>query len=765
MKWTGPALACALALLAACGDARPAAFAKPGGGCSHCHGGVANPAPPADTSGGSATTSVTVGAHQLHLRDTPVRSAVSCTECHLVPAAVDSPGHIDSPPAEVTFGPLARHGATATPTSPTWSRSPDARCSDVYCHGAAMRSPPAQGPAWTFAQEPDPGRPGVCSTCHGAPPPLPHPQVAACSGCHPETVRPDGTIDVDAGRHIDGTVQVTGLGCSSCHGSDQNPAPPVDTMGSSATTDVTVGAHQLHLRDTPVRSAVHCSECHLVPAAVDSPGHVDSGPPAEVTFGALASHTTTPSWNRGSATCSGVYCHGATMRSPPTQGPVWTFAQAPDPGRPDVCSTCHGWPPPPPHLQLTTCSGCHPETVVADGTNRTIDVAGGRHIDGILQVIIAGGCAGCHGYPPASGAHAVHFGLTGVAGSGRYGDLAILEDRYPSSTPTTAPAVYAFGCGHCHPLDPVKHLDGTVEVEVYDAAAPAGSLKARADPAAAYSGGADGTCSGVYCHSSGQEIPSWVKPYDGPAILSPAWTTGGPPGCAGCHDDPPRYPSGGAGAPDANTHLQLADDGWEYGHFPGLLGAWHTSYHGAWSAGADAGPVTCQTCHEQTVDPVATGPSAFYWLDTTGQYQLPGGDAGRLASAQWQATQCATCHAAGGTASAGAGRVLPLRHVNGTREVAFDPRTLLPVNAYPGAPTSGLTRPYWVRGLSGSPTSVPPGGLYEPDTSTFSVELSGASYDPATKTCSSVACHLLETQVRWGVTPVGWATCSPCHGY
>ena len=937
MRWTGPALACALALLAACGDTRPAAFAKPGGGCSHCHGGVANPAPPADTSGGSATTSVTVGAHQLHLRDTPVRSAVNCTECHLVPPAVDSPGHLDSPPAEVTFGPLARHEGSTTPASPSWSRSPDARCSGVYCHGATLRSPPAQGPTWTFSIEPDPGRPGVCATCHGAPPPLPHPQVADCSGCHPETVDAGGAILVAGGKHIDGAVQVGGLGCTSCHGDaqTQNPAPPVDTAGSSATTDVAVGAHQLHLRDTAIRQAVACTECHVVPAAVDSPGHIDA-PPAEVTFGPLASHNAAPGWNRGSATCSGVYCHGATlasgpaqgpvwtfavepdpgrpgvcttchgappplphpqssacwnchpetvdssgailvaggkhidgvvqpatvtcttchgsanpapprsvsgltattavevgahqihlrdtpvrsaiacsechvvpvdvgdpghidavqatvtfgplaaargatpgwdragpicsgvychgatMSSPPARGPVWTFAQEPDPGRPGVCSTCHGWPPPPPHVQLTGCNTCHPATVLPGGS---VDVAGGRHIDGTLEVTISGGCAGCHGFPPATGAHAVHFGLAGVAGSGSYGDLTVLQDRYPTSTPTTAPPVYAFGCGHCHPLDAGKHLDGTVEVEVYDATAPAGSLKARASPTAAYSGGPNGTCSGVYCHSSGQEMPSWVKPYGGPAILSPAWTTGGPPGCAGCHDDPPRYPSGGAGAPDANTHLQLADDGWEYGHFPGLLGAWHTSYHGAWSAGADAGPITCQTCHEQTVDPAATGPSGFYWLDTTGQYQLPGGDPARLANAQWQSTQCATCHAAGGTAPASAGRVLPLRHVNGTRDVAFDSRALLPVNAYPGAPTSGLTRPYWVRGLSSGPSPLPPGGLYEADTSTFSVELSGASYDPGTKTCSSVACHLQETQVRWGVTPVGWSTCSPCHGY
>lgn len=546
--------------------------------------------------------------------------------------------------------------------------------------------------------------------------------------------------------------------CGNCHGSAQSAAPPVDTAGSSATTGVTVGAHQIHLRDTPVRLAVACSECHLVPSAVDAPGHLDA-PPAEVTFGAVAtSRGATPSWDRAGVTCSGVHCHGATMRSPPAQAPTWTFVSEPDPGRPGVCSTCHGWPPPPPHFQLTGCSGCHPDTVLSDGT---IDLQGGRHIDGILQVSIAGGCAGCHGYPPATGAHLAHFGLTGVADTGSYGDLTVLQDRYPAATPGTAPAVYAFGCGHCHPLDAARHLDSTVEVEVRDPAAPAGSLKARSAPTAAYAGG---VCSGVYCHSSGQESPSWTRPRDGAAVASPAWTSGQSLGCGGCHDDPPAYPSGGAGAADANTHLQLADDGWEYGHFPGMLGAWHTSYHGGWRAASDAAPITCQTCHAQTVDPAVAGPSGFYWLDTSGDYQLPGGDPARLASPYWANTHCATCH--GGGAPAGSGGVLPLRHVNGTREVAFDPRTLLPVNVYPGAPTSGLTRPYWVRGLSGGgPTPVPAGGLYEADTSTFSVELSGAGYDPATKTCSGVACHLQETQVRWGVTPVGTATCSPCHGY
>ena len=550
-------------------------------------------------------------------------------------------------------------------------------------------------------------------------------------------------------------------GCSNCHGGAQNPAPPFALSGATAATEVAVGAHQIHLRDTPIRSAIPCAECHLVPAAADSPGHIDS-PPADVTFGMLATESgaAMPWWSRSpEARCSGVYCHGATMRSPPPQGPTWTFAQEPDPGRPGICATCHGWPPPAPHVQLTGCNGCHSATVLIDGT---IDLLGGKHIDGALQVAVSGGCAGCHGYPPATGAHAVHFGLTGVAASGSYGDLTVLQDRYPAATPVTAPAVYAFGCGHCHPLAAAKHMDGTVEVEVQDAAAPAGSLKARSAPAAAYSGGA---CSGVYCHSSGQESPSWSKPYGGPATASPAWTSGLSLGCGGCHDNPPAYPSGGAGAVDANTHVGLADDGWEFGHFAGLLGAWHTSYHGAWNPGTDATPITCQTCHEQTVDPSATGPSGFYWLDTTGQYQLPGGDANRLASPYWPNTQCGTCHTGGGV-PAGTGRVLPLRHVDGSREVVFDQRTLLPVNVYPGAPTSGLTRPYWVRGLvGGGPAPVPPGGLFEGDTSTFSVELSGAGYQPATKTCSAVACHLQEAQVQWGVTPVGWGTCSPCHAY
>lgn len=546
--------------------------------------------------------------------------------------------------------------------------------------------------------------------------------------------------------------------CGNCHGSAQTAAPPVDTAGSSATTSVTVGAHQIHLRDTPVRLAVACSECHLVPAAVDAPGHIDA-PPAEVTFGTVAtSRGATPSWDRAGPTCSGVHCHGATMRSPPAQGPTWTFAVEPDPGRPGVCSTCHGWPPPPPHFQLTGCTGCHPDTVLPDGT---IDLQGGRHIDGILQVRIGGGCAGCHGYPPATGAHLVHFGLTGIADTGSYGDLTVLQDRYPAATPTTAPAVYAFGCGHCHPLDAAKHLDSTVEVEVRDPAAPAGSLKARSAPTAAYAGG---TCSGVYCHSSGQEAPSWTRPRDGSTVASPAWTSGQSLGCNGCHDNPPAYLSGGPGAAGANGHLGLRDDGYVWGHFGGMPGPSLYSKHGKLAYGDDASPITCQTCHFDTVDPTSTGPSGFYYLDTTGDYGLGGGvldDA------------CTVCHTGNlGGAPTGIGKILPLRHVNGTREVVFDARTSLPQGiSWLPAPPNRPSRPYWASNASL--------GSYPPDTSgfdgtTFSVILGAAggtpaaSYDAPTKTCSSVACHLDSPGPVWGTaygTTGAASGCLDCHNF
>ncbi|RME27768.1 MAG: CxxxxCH/CxxCH domain-containing protein, partial [Deltaproteobacteria bacterium] len=112
--------------------------------------------------------------------------------------------------------------------------------------------------------------------------------------------------------------------CSSCHGSEESFAPPEGVRGQTATTDIAVGAHQTHLKAGHVRGPVECSECHVVPASIEQQGHIDQLP-AEVTFGELATNGgASPSWERQSATCSGVYCHGATLKGGKVEAPVWT---------------------------------------------------------------------------------------------------------------------------------------------------------------------------------------------------------------------------------------------------------------------------------------------------------------------------------------------------------------------------------------------------------------------------------------------------------
>jgi predicted CxxxxCH...CXXCH cytochrome family protein len=519
--------------------------------------------------------------------------------------------------------------------------------------------------------------------------------------------------------------------------------------GATETTAIGVGAHRAHLEDGPLSRGLPCGECHVVPVSVA--GHLGDGP--VVTFGPLARTDlpagTEPTWSRDVAACSSVYCHGATLGGGSNVAPVWTSVgtgQA-------ACGTCHGFPPPS-HSVFGTglgCQACHGKTVLPTGA---LDVEGGKHVNGVLDLSLEGGgglgCGLCHGAPPDTGAHLAH--ASGVVPTDlAYGDLRVLEDL------ASPGAGYAFGCGHCHPVDPALHLadaggDGLPDLVLAppSPAVPGDEVKSRNAAGAAYDP-ASGTCSGVYCHSSGQAAPSFVP--------TPAWTAGpGALGCDGCHANPPRQPSGGAGADDANSHLQLQADGWEWGHLGGLPGPWHVSKHGVAPGVTDAAPITCQACHAGTVDlDAGAGPSGFYWLDPSGDYRLPGGDPDRLTSDSYARLDCTTCHASGGP---GAAWVSPLRHVNGRRDVVFDARTTLPdLSWLPPAPDRP-TRPYWATGR----VTLPAGGDAVQEGNTVSMHLAGASYDPATKTCSNVACHLFQTSVRWGAPHAGFQACAACHG-
>jgi predicted CxxxxCH...CXXCH cytochrome family protein len=322
------------------------------------------------------------GAHAAH-----VAQGLTCSECHVVPATWDAPGHIldengqaIASRARVTFGALANRDVTPPRrTAPaSWDASAGT-CTNVYCHGAVLGDPAAAHaqPTWT-------GGPAqvACGGCHGSPP-ANHAQ-SECSICHAGSGH--GTA-----KHIDGTIDVgddTG-GCSSCHGQGSSAAPPRGLHGETSRSSIAVGAHAAHLIAGNLRGPIACTECHLVPASVGDVDHLDTALPAELVFGALAtSNSALPVWDRASATCSGVYCHGggATLSGDAAatklSAPTWTANTVDS----VYCGACHGLPPVDevhlPTQALTDCATCHPGTV---GPFGNILVANGKHINGAVD--------------------------------------------------------------------------------------------------------------------------------------------------------------------------------------------------------------------------------------------------------------------------------------------------------------------------------------------------------------------------------------------
>jgi predicted CxxxxCH...CXXCH cytochrome family protein len=332
--------------------------------CASCHG--------ADFAGGAAKVSC-LGCHRdgpdtcktCH-GDGPTSNAhgvhankAACRECHVVPARWDDDGHLfhDGIPittARVTFGVLAQR--TIDPAdrkgSPTWDGT---TCSNIYCHGDASHA--AAGGNATRPRWNDPAPTGTCDHCHGNPPPS-HIRND-CASCHP-----------GGAAHINGVVEVGRTsGCDGCHGSAASPAPPTDLAGNMFTTALGVGAHQAHLQaSSQISAPIPCTTCHLVPAALDSPGHVDTPAPAEV--------VASLGWDRSTETCASSGCHG-------TARPRWTSSGQVS------CGTCHGIPPATashsPTMPVTSCVTCHPRTVDAFG-NIIVTGQTSTHINGVVDV-------------------------------------------------------------------------------------------------------------------------------------------------------------------------------------------------------------------------------------------------------------------------------------------------------------------------------------------------------------------------------------------
>ena len=351
------------------GDANAGPGVNP---CVACHGSGARlgpvesqAAPPVDLDGNTDSSAPGVGAHEAHFSASQTHAPVPCSECHLVPTAVDSPGHADHPrPAAFVPGPLARLDGR----SPLFD-SEALTCSDVYCHRQYV-------PEWTRP------RAYACGTCHSIPPPAPHVQTGQCSDCHPDIAPTLAFIRPDL--HVNGGVDVVGA-CWDCHGTPQSFAPPPDLSGSSAVSSRGVGAHQAHLAGGSSSAPVACDACHVVPATNGAVGHIDGTDGAELTFtGVALVGGLAPSWDRQSLLCADTWCHSPypSSGSPqPRPSPPWTEDLQ---GVPLPCTSCHDTPPAPPHPQEPDCTLCHASVVEGTAGNITIKDRS-KHVNGVID--------------------------------------------------------------------------------------------------------------------------------------------------------------------------------------------------------------------------------------------------------------------------------------------------------------------------------------------------------------------------------------------
>jgi predicted CxxxxCH...CXXCH cytochrome family protein len=279
-----------------------------------------------------------------------------------VPARWDAAGHLDDGPAEVRLdAPGTYDPATKT-------------CSGVYCHGGTLEDPAAAHPTPTWTTD---GDQASCGGCHGLPPENHAGAPTSCATCHGAAF--DGGALVTT-VHLDGVTDLGDRsgGCGACHGDATSPAPPRALDGATATTALGVGAHRGHLARSALRGPIACNECHLVPSEIAAAAHLDGDLIAEVFpagAGVLARDDgADPTWDRGTGTCSGVYCHGAAT-------PRWTALGQGE----AACGTCHGIPPADafhaPTLTLTDCHDCHSPSVDPFG-NIVFTGDDSEHLDG-----------------------------------------------------------------------------------------------------------------------------------------------------------------------------------------------------------------------------------------------------------------------------------------------------------------------------------------------------------------------------------------------
>jgi len=475
--------------------------------------------------------------------------------------------------------------------------------------------------------------------------------LAACQACHLQDLSGGKTSTACTSCHKAAAAGGTAndfATCIACHGGkdDASGAPPAAIWGQAGdpnrgggTADlIRVGAHTAHVTAGPFGPAFGCEVCHVKPADIFAPNHIDdiaqgATPTASMTFGGLAVNgVASPTWDRSSATCASTYCHGATLTAAPgtLKNPVWTA------GASQVyCGSCHGVPPPPPHIQVDTstsagfgvCSPCHSFTVDAAGHI----IPGGKHLNGIIEgsghdaawmdrtsgnfhALAAdrgiANCAACHGAELAGGSAGVACADCHKAG-GRANDFATCtachggQDNQTGAPPAsiwgyagdpnrgggtldpirvgahtkhvqTTKISTPFDCGVCH-VKPTSilsagHIDNATPV----ATVQFGGIAAQvpAGPAPSWDRGT-ASCAATYCHGNYAGTFSYgVWDYGTDSVVTKYVNYMGKKATPGWLDGPVTCGSC-------------------HGNPPAGTGTWHSGQHGYQADGYNE----CQLCH------------------------------------------------------------------------------------------------------------------------------------------------------------------------
>ncbi len=518
---------------------------------------------------------------------------------------------------------LAGGGGTAKTTPPRWT---DASAPCGSCHA----SPPPLGGGVANVHPQNTS----CSSCHGG-------DYAETSvGALAKPTHIDGTVQKPENGCTACHGLLSGIGGPVADNTSFLAMPGYedglggvgsDTRGRTERTVVRVGAHDAHGKGRYI-APQDCAVCHGGKPASGNRDHADGT--IAFGYGAVPSSngvaTQPPAFNAAFESSPGCtnYCHstGKPLGLAATPKPAtWTSTVQ------MTCTTCHETAALSTHahpLHVATqgvgCQACHAGTT---DNGSSIVSGGGLHVDSqndvrftVTDLTWSAFFSGASQYEADHTCSATYCHSNGTSPSSPFGapvGAALAWNAGSGSATCTschggaqgAPVVIGVGagngtarhqahvanattlganyfCGDCHkatvdagtngPITTASnHVDRARQVSIANR-----GPKASTDPVG-------GSCTAVYCHSSGQATPAYV---------AATWTGGPALGCNGCHGTgnvtgAPDYPQlGPAGGADANTHGK------------------HTSF--------GTNPASCQNCHYSIVN--ATADALFATSHTNG---------------------------------------------------------------------------------------------------------------------------------------------------